>query len=130
MSWRHTVLELYPKPLSGEFPTEGDPVDWIEEETVLWCQGDDSTVIYFAPLWWILWIKVTKYVDAVRSAWINHVWSKTPWWKRRAAEFWAEREENTISTEELKELMGEEDYAAMKEFIGDSDDTGPGSESG
>ncbi len=119
--WRHTVLELYAKPLSGEFPTEGEPADWIEEGTVLWCQGYDDTVIYFAPLWRIVWIKVKKYADNIHSAWINHLWSKTPWWKRQSEKFWAEMEEHTLSDEELKELMGEEDYAAMKELVGVDD---------
>lgn len=118
-SWRHTVLELYPKPLSGGFPSEGDPSEWIEKGLVLYCQGDDETVVYFAPLWWLLWVKVKKYVDDIHSAWINHLWSKTSWWKRERAEFWAEQEGNTISTEKLKELMGEKEYNAMGELIGD-----------
>ncbi len=116
--WRHTVLELYPKPLSGDFPVEGDAADWIEDELVYYAQGRDDTVVFFAPLWWILWIKIKKYVEAIDSAWINHIWSKTPWWKRQSEKLWAEMEENVVSTEELKELMGEEEYNAMQELTG------------
>ncbi|GAG44023.1 unnamed protein product, partial [marine sediment metagenome] len=30
--WDHTVLELYPKPLSGDLPTEGTPAEWIAND--------------------------------------------------------------------------------------------------
>ncbi len=86
--WTHTVLELYPN--NGELPTEGEPADWIDQRLVSWCQGHDDVVIYYAPLWWILWIKIKKYADNVHSAWINHLWSKTPWWKRRTKREWDE----------------------------------------
>jgi hypothetical protein len=109
MMWRHTVLELYAKPLSGEFPTEGDPADWIEEGTVLYCQGYDDTVIYFAPLWKIVRVKLGAYAYTVWAFLYNNIWAKTPWWKRQSAKFWAEMEENTISTEELSEMLDEEE---------------------
>ncbi len=103
--WRHTVIELYPN--KGGFPTEGDPADWIEENLVSWCQGDDSTVVYFAPLWWVLWIKVKKYADAVHTFFYNNVWAKTPWWKRRTKREWDEIMADVIDDEEVEELMGE-----------------------
>lgn len=123
MSWRHTVLELYPKPLSGEFPSEGDPADWIEEETVLWCQGDDSTVVYFMPLWKIVRIKLGAYAYTVYAFLFNNIWAKTPWWKRQTEKFWDEVEENTISTEEFLSMVeewGEDEREGLKELLGPS----------
>ena len=119
--WRHTVIELYPN--KGGFPSEGDPADWIEQNLVSWCQGHDETVVYFAPLWWILWIKVKKYASDVHTFFYNNVWAKTPWWERNMEKFRAELDEkNTISsTEELETFMGEEAYTAMEKFIGIED---------
>ncbi len=119
--WTHTVLELYPKPLRGNLPTEGEPADWIEQKIVYYAQGDDETVIYFTPLWRIVWIKIKQYVDVVDSAWINHLWSKTPWWKRQTEKFWAEMKEKTISTEELVELLEEDGISSddLKDLLGE-----------
>ena len=122
--WRHTVLELYAKPLSGEFPTEGDPSEWIEKGLVLYCQGEDETVVYFMPLWKIVRIKLGAYAYTVWAFFYNNIWAKTPWWKRQTEKFWTEMEEHIIPDEKLKELMGEEEYDTMEELIGDGGDAG------
>jgi len=105
MSWRHTVLELYPKPLGGDFPAEGEPADWIEQGTVLYCQGDDSTVVYFAPLWWILWVKTKKYAYEVYAFFHNNLWAKMPWYRPFRFD---DVETKTVTTEELISMLKED----------------------
>jgi hypothetical protein len=118
--WDHTVLELYPKPLSGNFPTEGTPAEWIANEQVFYCQGDDELVIYYVPLVVILWIKLKKYTAWIHSWIFNNVYVYTPWGKRRMKEV-DERFASIpeLTEEELREMFdNDEEYDDFFEVVG------------
>ena len=119
MGWIHTVLEVYPKPLRGDFPTEGEPADWIEQKTVFFSQGDDETVILEVPLWLIFWIKL-KQCGRTIYAWVfNNIYVHTPWGKkhmRRVDAFFAAIP--VVGDEELREIMGDEEFEAIGETLG------------
>lgn len=118
--WDHTVLELYPKPLSGDLPTEGTPADWIANDQVFYAQGDDELVIYYVPLVVILWIKLKKYAGWIYSWIFNNIYVYTPWGKRRMKEV-DERLASipVITDEELREMFDDdEEYEDFLEVVG------------
>jgi len=118
--WDHTVLELYPKPLSGNLPTEGTPAEWIANDQVFYSQGDDELVIFYVPLYIILWIKLKKYLDWIHSWIFNNIYVYTPWGKRRMKEV-DERLASipVITDEEFRKLCADdEEYEDWLEVIG------------
>lgn len=118
--WDHTVLELFPKPLSGSFPTEGTPAEWIANEQVFYSQGEDELVIFYAPLWWILWIKLKKYAEWIYSWTYNNIYIYTPWGKRRMEEVDEFFDSIPVITkEELREMFDDdEEYGDFLELVG------------
>jgi hypothetical protein len=118
MSWTHTVLELYPKPLKSELPTEGEPADWIEEGKVLYCQGEDRTVIIFTPFPVILRWKLGYWAQNIYDWFFNNIYVHTPWGKRYMAKV-RERLNSyeTISTEELADMLGEEEMKELHDLV-------------
>ncbi|MCK4816790.1 hypothetical protein KA005_13555, partial [bacterium] len=118
--WDHTVLELYPKPLSGDLPTEGTPAEWIANDQVFYAQGDDELVIFYVPLRWILWIKVKKYAGQVYSWVYNNIYIYTPWGKRRMEEVDEFLDSiPTITDEEFRAMCADdEEYEDFLEVVG------------
>lgn len=118
--WDHTVLELYPKPLSGDLPTEGTPAEWIANNQVFYVQGDDELVIYHVPLIVILWIKLKKYFAWIRSWVFNNIYVYTPWGKRRMEEVDKFLDSIPVITdEELREMFDDdEEYGDFLEVVG------------
>ncbi len=120
--WDHTVLELYPKPLSGDLPTEGTPAEWIANDQVFYAQGHDELVIFYAPLRWILWIKLKKYVDWIYSLFLNNIYYPyTPWGKRQMEETDKIFDSGIeiIEEEELRKLFDDdEEYEDFLEVMG------------
>jgi len=118
--WDHTVLELYPTPLSGDLPTKGTPAEWIANNQVFYTQGDDELVIYYVPLVVILWIKLKKYVGWIHSWIFNNVYVYTPWGKRQIEEtdkFFDSIP--VITSEELREMFDDdEEYDDFLEVVG------------
>ena len=118
--WDHTVLEIYPKPLSGDLPTEGTPADWIANDQVFYAQSDDELVVYYVPLVVILWIKAKKYIEWVHSWVFNNIYVYTPWGKRRMKEV-DERLASipTLTEEEVREIFADdEEYDDFLEVVG------------
>lgn len=116
--WTHTVLELFPKPLSGSFPKEGTPSEWIEEGKVLYAQGDDELVVYYLSFWKILWWKLKQWGEAIHNWLFDNIYIHTPWGKKRMRkvdEFFASI--SVIGDEELEELIGSEDCKVLLEVL-------------
>ena len=85
MSWRHTVLELYQN--DGTWPADGDPADWIEKGLVSWCQGADETVVFFTPMWRILYWKLGYWLETyARGPFLNLWLGHTPWGRKKTSE--------------------------------------------
>lgn len=118
--WDHTVLELFPKPLSGDLPTEGTPAEWIANDQVFYAQGDDELVIYYVPLAEILRIKIEKYIGWIHSWVFNNIYVYTPWGKRRMKEVDEFFDSiPTITEEELREIIDDdEEYDDFLEIVG------------
>lgn len=118
MSWTHTVLELYPKPLKGELPTEGEPADWIEEGKVLYCQGEDRTVIIFTPLPVILWWKIKYWAQGIVDWLWNIYYGYIPRGKRRIAEIRKRLNSyETISNEELMAMLSADELQGLRDLV-------------
>lgn len=64
--WRFAVLEIYSHMSCDDegpvaWPAEGSPSDWIEQELVGYCDGDERDFVSFIPLWKILvWRVIDK----------------------------------------------------------------------
>jgi len=77
--WTHTVLEIY-QPLDEEgeilpWPADGEPADWIHEDLVGYCQGQEQALVLFIPLWKIVWWKLQRLVKIRNCLWKNILWN-------------------------------------------------------
>ncbi len=116
--WTHAVLEVYDLDGIGLDISREEMQDRIDEGKYAWCVVEDDIVVYFMPLWKILWIKLKKYVYNLSSSVYNNVYY--PIYKRtlggkREQEKWDEffDEKVEISDEEWEEIK--EDWEAISE---------------
>ena len=117
--WTHVVLEIYDlKGIGLDVSSSEEMADRIDEGEYAWCVVDDDIVVYFMPLWKILWIKFKKYVYNLYSIVYNNVYypiyKRTLWGKKAQAEWDRFFEETEVMTkEEFDELM-EDQEAILK----------------
>ena len=117
-TWTHTVLEVYDLEGIGFGVSREEMAERIDEGEYAWCVVEDDIVVYFMPLWKILWIKLKKYVDNLYSIVYNNVYYplyiRTPWGKRYRQKMDAFWDSMPVMTEqEFDELQ--EDWEAIAE---------------
>lgn len=112
--WTHAVLEVYDLDGIGFDISKEEMADRIDEGKYAWCVVEDDIVVYFMPLWKILWIKFKKYVDNLYSNVYNcgyMIYKRTPWGKRADAEWDEFMNAPEMTEEEWNELFKDDDVS-------------------
>lgn len=111
--WTHAVLEVYDLDGIGFGVSTEEMADRIDEGKYAWCVVEDDLVVYFMPLWKILWIKLKKYVYNLYSNVDNllyPIYKGTPWGKKEQEKWDEFFDETEISEEEFREIFPDEEW--------------------
>lgn len=110
--WTHVVLEVFDLDRIGFNVSKEEMQDRIDEGKYAWCVVGDDIVIYYVPLYKILWLKFKQYAENIHSFIYNKIYhplySRTIWGKRKRQEldaFWDSLP--VITEEEEQELLRE-----------------------